>query len=69
MKILGIVLILAGAFMFFSNSISFTTKEKVVDAGPIQINAEKQHKVDWPSYAGGIVAATGVVLLIFSKKK
>lgn len=69
MKIFGIILILAGSFMLFSNNLSFTTKENVVDAGPIQINADKKHQVNWPSYTGGIVLAGGVLLLILSRKK
>jgi hypothetical protein len=69
MKIFGFVLILAGIFMLFSNNFSFTTKENVVDAGPIQINANKTREISWPSYAGGIVIAAGVVLVAISKKK
>ncbi len=68
MKIFGIVLIIAGILMFFSNSISFTTKEKVVDAGPLEITADKENEVQWPMYAGGIVLAAGVVVLVISQK-
>lgn len=69
MKIFSIVLIVAGILMLFFNSFSFTTKEKVVDAGPIQISADKENKVDWPIYGGGIVIAAGVVLLLIDQKK
>lgn len=69
MKILGVILVIAGVLMLFSNSISFTTKEKVIDAGPIQVSADKERTLDWPQYAGGLVAAAGVALLIFAKKK
>ena len=69
MKIFSIVLIVAGILMLFFNSFSFTTKEKVVDAGPIQISADKENKVDWPTYGGGIVLAAGVVLLLIDQKK
>ncbi|WP_296700826.1 hypothetical protein [Algoriphagus sp.] len=69
MKIFGFVLIIAGIFMLFSNNFSFTTKENVVDAGPIQISANKKREITWPSYAGGVVIAAGVVLVAISKKK
>jgi uncharacterized membrane protein len=69
MKIFSIVLIVLGILMLFFNSFSFTTKEKVVDAGPIQISADKENNVDWPVYAGGIVLAAGVVLLLVDQKK
>ncbi|MCE7055487.1 hypothetical protein LZF95_12440 [Algoriphagus sp. AGSA1] len=69
MKILSIVLIIAGIFMLFSSSFSFTTKEKVIDAGPIQISADKKREVNWPTYTGGIVLAAGVILLVVSQKR
>lgn len=55
--------------MLFFNSFSFTTKEKVVDAGPIQISADKENQVNWPSYAGGVVLVAGIVLLLVDQKK
>jgi hypothetical protein len=69
MRTLGIILIIAGIAMFFISGFDFTTKEKVIDAGPIQVTADKQNKVDWPSYAGGIVVVAGIVVLILGKKK
>lgn len=69
MKILSIILIIAGIFMLFGNSFSFTTKEKVIDAGPIQISADKKREVQWPSYAGGVVLAAGVIMLVVAQKK
>ncbi|MEB2786589.1 hypothetical protein [Algoriphagus persicinus] len=69
MKIFSIVLIIAGIFMLFSTSFSFTTKEKVIDAGPIQVSADKKREVNWPTYTGGIVLAAGVILLVVTQKK
>lgn len=69
MKALGIILIIIGAAMFFVNRLDFTTKEKVIDAGPIQVSADKEKSIEWPTYAGGIVIAAGVVLLFIKKKK
>lgn len=69
MKIFSTILILAGIFMLFSSRFSFTTKEKVIDAGPIQISADKKREVQWPTYAGGIVLAIGVIMLVAAQKK
>jgi hypothetical protein len=55
--------------MLFIPGIGFTTKETVIDAGPIELSAEKNHDVSWPVYAGGIVAGTGLALVFFAKKK
>ncbi|MNU03294.1 hypothetical protein D3C72_2472610 [compost metagenome] len=48
---------------------TYTKKEKIVDAGPIQISADKEKNVNWPPYVGGIVLIAGVVILVGSKKK
>jgi hypothetical protein len=69
MKILSFVLIVAGILMLLFNTFSFTTREKVLDAGPIQISADKENEVNWPSYAEGIVLVAGVVLLLVDQKK
>ena len=69
MRTFGIILILAGIAMFFSSGFNFTTKEKIVDAGPIQISADKKNEITWPSYAGGFVIVAGALVFIFGKKK
>lgn len=69
MKIAGIILIVLGLFMLISPSLNFTTREKVIDAGPLQVSANKNREIKWPTYAGGVVLAGGIVLLIASRKK
>lgn len=69
MKGLGIVLLVVGILMLIFTNINFTTKEKVVDIGPLEVNKEKEHNVNWPGYAGGIIAAAGVVLLVIGSRK
>jgi hypothetical protein len=41
----------------------------VVDAGPLQISADKQKTVNWPPYAGGFLVLGGVILLATGNKK
>ena len=69
MKTFGIVLIVAGILMMIFTGINFTTEKKVVDAGPIEINKKEDKRVGWPTYAGGIVAVVGVVLVVAGRKK
>jgi len=68
-KTIAIVLIILGGIMLIWTGFSYTKKEKVVDAGPIQISADRQKTVNWPPYAGGILLLGGVVLLVASGKK
>jgi hypothetical protein len=69
MRTFGIVLIIIGLIMLFVPGIDFTTKEKVIDAGPIQVSANKKNEIGWPTYTGGVVAAVGLVLVVIGRKK
>jgi len=69
MKILGIVLIVLGILMFVFGNVTFTHKEKVVDAGPLEINKKEKHTVAWPNYAGGVAIAAGVIVLLSTSRR
>ncbi len=69
MRILGVVLIVLGIIMFIISGVSYTTEEKIIDAGPIQVSTEKENDFNWPPYAGGISIAAGIIVLAFSRKK
>jgi uncharacterized membrane protein YdcZ (DUF606 family) len=68
-RILGAVFLVVGIIMVIWTGFSFTRREKVVDAGPVHISADKEHTVNWPPYAGGILALAGVVLLVLPERK
>lgn len=65
---IGIVMIVLGIVMLVWTGFTYTKKEKVIDAGPIQVSADKEKTVSWPPYAGGILLIGGVILLVTSKK-
>ena len=66
--IIAILLIIFGVAVLAYQGFSYTTKEKAIDLGPIQVTAEKQHYVSFPPIIGGI-ALIGGALLLFSSKK
>ncbi|TCC91085.1 hypothetical protein [Pedobacter hiemivivus] len=68
-KTLGLILTLLGVIMLVWTGFSYTKKEKIVDAGPIEISADKEKNVNWPPYVGGIILIAGIVILVGSKKK
>jgi uncharacterized membrane protein len=68
-KSIGLALVILGAVLLIWTGFTYTKKEKIIDAGPIQVSADREKSVNWPPYAGGIVLIAGVIILISSKKK
>lgn len=64
MKIIGIVLIVFGVIGLAYGGLSWTRREKIVDAGPIQITTDKTESLPLPPIAGGLMLVAGVVLLM-----
>jgi uncharacterized membrane protein HdeD (DUF308 family) len=69
MRVLGIILVIAGILLFVFNGFSFTEKEEVAEIGPVEINKTETKKVGWPVYTGGIVIGAGIILIIAGAKK
>ena len=65
----GIILIVIGIVAFAYQGITYTTREKVVDIGPIQMTAEKTKTLPLPPIVGGIALVGGIVLLVLGNKK
>ena len=69
MRTFAIVLIVIGILMLIIPGVTFTKKEKVVDAGPVEISKKENETVNWPWYAGAVVTVAGVALLLVSKRR
>lgn len=67
-RTLGIALIVIGAIMVIWTGFTYTKKEKIVDAGPLQISANRQKSVNWPPYLGGLLIVGGIVIVATAKK-
>ena len=68
-KTLGIILIGLGLFALAWGGFTYTTREKVVDIGPIHATREETHNVPVTPIAGAIAVIGGIVLLVASKKE
>jgi hypothetical protein len=67
---LGLVLLIIGILLFsYAGVVTYRTRDKVVDAGPIQVTADKTHKVYFPPVIGAVCVIGGVVLLVTSAKR
>jgi len=68
-RTLAFILIVLGVVMLVWTGFSYTKKEKVIDAGPLQVSADKKKSVNWPPYAGAVLLLGGIVLLAGAKKE
>jgi len=65
----GIILIVIGIVALAYQGITYTTREKVVDIGPIQMTAEKTKTLPLPPIVGGIALVGGIVLLVVGSRR
>ena len=67
--LLGIALIVLGIVAFAYQGITYTTRENVVDLGPIQASVDTKKTIPLPPILGGLVLASGIVLVMAGTKK
>jgi uncharacterized membrane protein YidH (DUF202 family) len=63
MKLIGIVLIVVGVLALAMGGFSYTTREKVLDLGPIQATTEKNHTVPLSPIVGIAALIGGIAVL------
>jgi len=67
--VFAIVLIAVGIIALAYQGFTYTTREKVVDIGPLQVTTEKTKTLPLPPIVGMVALVGGVVLLVTGKKK
>jgi hypothetical protein len=67
--LIGIALIALGLIAFVYQGITYTTREKVVDLGPLKITAQKEKTIPLPPILGGLALAGGIVLVVVATRK
>jgi uncharacterized membrane protein YidH (DUF202 family) len=63
MKLIGIVLIVAGILALAAGGIRYTTREKVLDLGPIEATTEKHHSIPLSPIVGIAALVGGIAVL------
>jgi hypothetical protein len=66
---IGIILIVIGVIAFAYQGITYTTREKVVDVGPIHLTAEKTKTIPLTPVVGAIALAGGITLVVAGSRK
>lgn len=67
--LIGILLVVVAIAAFAYQGIIYTTREKVLNVGPLQMTAEKTRTLPLSPIVGGIALAGGVVLLVMGNKR
>jgi len=67
--IIAVLLIAVGIVAFAYQGFTYTTREKVVDVGPLHVTAEKTKTFPLPPVVGVIAVGTGMALLFAGRKK
>ena len=69
LAILGIVLIVLGIAGLVLGRFRYTTEEKVLDVGPLQATAEKEHSIAVPDIAGIAAIVAGGFLVYIGRRR
>ena len=67
--IAGLTLIIVGVLIFTYQGISYTTREKAIDLGPLQVTAEETHTLPLPPVLGALSLLGGVLLVALGNKR
>ena len=63
LAVVGVVLIVLGIIALAYQGVTYTTREKVIDLGPLKASVEKQKTIPLPPFVGGLAVAAGVFLV------
>jgi len=67
--LLAVILIAVGIVAFAYQGITFTTREKSVDLGPVHVMTDKTRTIPLPPIVGAIALVGGIVLLVTGSKR
>ena len=69
LTLVGIALIVLGIVAFAYQGITYTSREKIIDIGPIQATADTKKTIPLSPLVGGAVLVGGIVLVMVGAKK
>jgi uncharacterized membrane protein len=67
--LIGIFLILLGIVALSYEQITYRTKEKIIDIGPLQATAEREKSIPLPPLLGGLALVAGIGLVAVGYRK
>ena len=67
--LVGVVLIILGVLALAYQGITYTTREKIVDLGPLKITKEKEKAIFLPPILGALALVGGVLLVVVGSRQ
>ena len=67
--LLGVALIVIGVLALAYQGITYTTREKVIDLGPLKASVDKKKTIPLPPILGALALAAGVILVVVGNKR
>ena len=67
--VVGVLLMVLGVIALAYEGITYTTREKVIDVGPLKATVEKEKTIPLPPVLGGLALVGGVVLVIAGSRR
>jgi uncharacterized membrane protein HdeD (DUF308 family) len=67
--LVGVVLIVLGVLALAYQGVTYTTREKVIDLGPLQASVDKKRSIPLPPIVGALALAGGVVMVIVGSRR
>lgn len=68
-QVVGILLIVFGLVSLLWGGVSWTREETVLDIGPIEATRKERETIPIPPIVGGLLLASGVLLLVIRDRK
>ncbi len=68
--VIGVVLIISGVIALAYQGVSYTTREKTMEIGPLQLTTEQSHTIPFAPAVGItlLICGGGIALISFRKK-
>jgi len=64
MKAFGVLLIVVGIVGLLYGGVSWTRQDTIIDAGPIEVSADREERVPIPPIVGGLTLVAGIGVFV-----
>ena len=67
--VIGIIFIVIGIVAMAYQGFTYTTREKVVDLGPLKVEAKREKTIPLPPVLGVLALGAGIVLVVVGARR